>query len=193
MASRSPAIIGWIGTALVFAAVGIRFLKPEWAQYAQYAAWAGLACVLVYLVGQWRDIGHLLRAPRRGTARCRSSASWRCSASSVAVNYLASRQNKRWDLTVEPGLQPVGSDRQGAARPRRAGEVHRVRSATNVDRAARDRLDEYTYQSPKVTPSTSTPTRTRPRAKAADVTRYGTMSSSTRTAPSASPRSRSRT
>jgi hypothetical protein len=49
-------VIGWIGTLLVFASVAIRFLRPEWAQYQQYAAWGGLALVLVYLGGQWRDI-----------------------------------------------------------------------------------------------------------------------------------------
>ena len=36
-------IIGWLGTALVVAAVAVRFLRPEWDQYAIYAAWAGLA------------------------------------------------------------------------------------------------------------------------------------------------------
>jgi hypothetical protein len=67
-------VIGWIGTLLVFASVGIRFLKPEWAQYQQYAAWAGLALVLVYLAGQWRDISTFYEG--RATARCRSSAFW---------------------------------------------------------------------------------------------------------------------
>ena len=31
-------IIGWIGTALVFGAVGVRMFYPEWNQYATYAA-----------------------------------------------------------------------------------------------------------------------------------------------------------
>ena len=49
-------IIGWIGTALVFVAVAIRMFYPEWNQYATYAAWAGLATILIYMAGQWRDV-----------------------------------------------------------------------------------------------------------------------------------------
>ena len=40
---RALNILGWIGTGIVFAAVAVRFLKPDWDQYAVYAAWAGLA------------------------------------------------------------------------------------------------------------------------------------------------------
>ena len=46
MLKRILGIVGWIGTALVFAAVAVRFLRPEWDQYAVYAAWGGLACAL---------------------------------------------------------------------------------------------------------------------------------------------------
>ena len=55
-------IIGWLGTLLVFASVGIRFLRPEWAQYQQYAAWAGLAMVLVYVASEWREVLTLLQS-----------------------------------------------------------------------------------------------------------------------------------
>ena len=47
MLNRIGSIIGWVGTALVFAAVAIRFLRPEWDRYAHWGAWAGLVCVLV--------------------------------------------------------------------------------------------------------------------------------------------------
>src|SRR6185436_4156216 len=56
MLQRILGILGWIGTALVFAAVAIRFIRPEWDQYGVYAAWAGLALVVLYTVGQWREI-----------------------------------------------------------------------------------------------------------------------------------------
>ena len=48
-------IVGWLGTALVVAAVAVRLLRPEWDQYAIYGAWAGLACVVLYALGQWRE------------------------------------------------------------------------------------------------------------------------------------------
>ena len=53
---RIFSIIGWIGTVLVFGAVAVRQFRPEWGQYATYAAWAGLVAVLIYMAGQWRDV-----------------------------------------------------------------------------------------------------------------------------------------
>jgi hypothetical protein len=61
MVQRILGIVGWIGTALVFAAVAVRFIRPEWDQYAIYGAWAGLACVVLYTLGQWRDIVEYFR------------------------------------------------------------------------------------------------------------------------------------
>ena len=53
------------------------------------------------MAGQWRDVATFYkgRGARYGTLSIVSIAGLR-SASSVAVNYLASRQNKRWDLTA---------------------------------------------------------------------------------------------
>ena len=56
MLKKTGGIIGWVGTVLVFAAVAIRFLKPEWDRYAYWGAWAGLVCVLIYTLSQWRDM-----------------------------------------------------------------------------------------------------------------------------------------
>ena len=93
-------IIGWIGTALVFGAVGIRFLRPEWMQYGTYLAWAGLVCVLLYMVGQWRDVVGVLQQAA-GALRHDDVVSILVGLGIVvAVNYLGVRQNKRWDLTA---------------------------------------------------------------------------------------------
>src|SRR4029450_12327521 len=74
---KTLGIIGWIGTVLVFGAValgGIPFLGipsvyPAWAQYSRYGAWAGLGCVLIYMAGQWREVGDFYkgRGARYGT------------------------------------------------------------------------------------------------------------------------------
>ena len=56
MLQRILSILGWIGTALVLAAVAIRVLRPEWDTYAGWAAWAGLGLVVLYTLGQWREI-----------------------------------------------------------------------------------------------------------------------------------------
>ena len=62
-------IVGWLGTALVVVAVLIRFGVPSREQYAYYLAWAGLVCMLVYMVSQWREIAAMFsrRQTRYGT------------------------------------------------------------------------------------------------------------------------------
>ena len=56
MLNRIAGIVGWIGTGLVAGAVAIRLFKPEFASYGYWLAWAGLACVVFYMLGQWRDV-----------------------------------------------------------------------------------------------------------------------------------------
>ena len=56
MLKRILGLLGWLGVALVFAAVAIRFLKPEWQQYYNGLAIGGLVCTLLYILSQWREI-----------------------------------------------------------------------------------------------------------------------------------------
>src|SRR5215212_2557861 len=92
-------IVGWLGTALVVAAVAVRFFKPEWDTYAIYAAWAGLACVVLYTLGQWREIVDYFRQRNARYGAIASVSVLVFLGILVAVNYLSFRQNKRWDLT----------------------------------------------------------------------------------------------
>jgi ABC-type uncharacterized transport system involved in gliding motility auxiliary subunit len=167
-------VIGWIGTLLVFASVGIRFLKPEWAQYQQYAAWAGLALVLVYIAGQWRDIGEFYkgRSARYGTLAMVSVLVF--AGILAAVNYIANRQNKRWDLTANQVYSL--SDQTIKVLQNLDAPV----KMTVFDRELqlegyRDRLDVYTYHSPKVSTEYIDPEKNPIRAKAAQVQSLGTI------------------
>ncbi len=92
-------IVGWLGTALVVAAVAVRFLRPEWDQYAIYGAWAGLACVVLYTLGQWREILDYFQQRNARYGAIASLSVLVFIGILVAVNYLSFRQNKRWDLT----------------------------------------------------------------------------------------------
>jgi len=100
MANKIFGIIGWIGTVLVFGAVALRMFRPEWNQYATYLAWAGLASVLLYMAGQWRDVANFYkgRGARYGTMSLVSIVVFL--GILIAVNYLATRQSKRWDFTA---------------------------------------------------------------------------------------------
>ena len=72
-------IISYLGIALVLAAVGIRFGAPAQERIATYLAYGGLACILVYIASQWREIGGFF-----GTRSCRCSSPRRvCSSCSA--------------------------------------------------------------------------------------------------------------
>ena len=102
--AKITGIIGWIGTVLVFAAVAARLFTPPWPwwqdQYATYLAWAGLAAVLVYMAGQWRDVAEFYkgRSAKYGTMSLVSVVVF--VGILIAINYLSTRQNKRWDFTA---------------------------------------------------------------------------------------------
>ena len=99
MANRIVGAIGWLGTALVFIAVGIRFGMPAQDQYATYAAWAGLVCLLAYAVGQWREIVGAFNQRQTRYGALTSVSVLIALGVLIAVNYIGKRQNKRWDLT----------------------------------------------------------------------------------------------
>src|SRR5688572_21476934 len=99
-------IIGWIGTALVVAALGLRganalgLLESDWTQYAMYLAWTGLVCVLLYPIGQWREISAQFDRRQTRYASLAMTSVLIVLGVLIAVNYLSNRRNKRWDLTA---------------------------------------------------------------------------------------------
>ena len=140
-------IVGWIGTALVMGAVAVRFLRPEWDQYAVYAAWAGLACVVLYTLGQWRDIVAYFHRRNARYGAIASISVLIFVAILVAANYLSFRQNKRWDLTKNQ--QFTLSDQTVTLLKNLDAPVRFLvfDQTANFDRF-RNSLEEYRYQSP---------------------------------------------
>jgi ABC-type uncharacterized transport system involved in gliding motility auxiliary subunit len=172
---RALNILGWIGTAIVFVAVAIRFVKPEWNQYAVYAAWAGLALVVLYTLGQWREIAAYFQRRNARYAAMAGVSVLVVLGLLIAVNYLSNRRNKRWDLTANK--QYSLSDQsvkilQGLDAPMKVrvfdkeGEFDRYRT----------RLAEYQYRSGnKVSVDYIDPDRHPVEAKQFDVQTYGTI------------------
>lgn len=167
-------VIGWIGTLLVFASVGIRFLRPEWAQYQQYLAWGGLALVLVYLLGQWRDVATFYqgRSARYGTLSVVSILAF--AAILVAINYLASRENKRWDLTANQ-VYSLSAQSIKVLQSLDAPVKFTVFDRELALDGYRDRLEEYAYHSSNVQTEYIDPEKNPLRAKAADIQSLGTI------------------
>ena len=88
-------LVGWLGTGLVVAAVAIRLLRPEMDQYAVYGAWAGLACVVLYTLGQYREIIDYFKQRNARYGAMASLSAVIFLGVLVAVNYLSNRQNRQ--------------------------------------------------------------------------------------------------
>ncbi len=189
MLNRIASVIGWIGTALVVrrrrrpdvqARVGaVRLLRRPGPAWSCVAALHG--------VSQWREVGRR-RCPggRRGWAPSRGTSVVVVLALLVAVNYLASRRNKRWDLTANQQFSlsarhgrssEAGRAAQGA-RVRPAGGVRSLpRSAERVSSTCRSRCRSTTstWTSSR---SRRPRTRCRPTAPWSSTTRAGPNASS---------------
>src|ERR1051325_4156659 len=102
MVNRILNIVGWIGTGIVIVALALKVVPAldRYGNYARPLALFGLVCVIAYTVGQWRDIASAFsrRQARYGTLTAVSVLV--VLGILVAVNYIGSRQNKRWDLTA---------------------------------------------------------------------------------------------
>jgi ABC-type uncharacterized transport system involved in gliding motility auxiliary subunit len=171
---RIFSIIGWIGTAIVFAAVGIRFVRPEWDQYGTQAAWVGLGLVVLYTLSQWREIFGYFRRRQARYGAVATVGVLVALAIVVAVNYLGARQNKRWDLTAS--RQNSLSEQTVKVLQSLTGPVKFTVFDKNTEfERFRGRLTEYTYNSPQVSVDYIDPD-TRPVvAREFDIQAYGTV------------------
>ncbi len=136
--------------ALVCSALAIRIMRPEWQQWHNGLALAGLACTLLYILSQWREIARSFsgRQARLGSLAAASIAV--VLAILVAINYLASRHNKRWDLTAAKQFSLSDQTKkvlQGLQKPVQIKVFGRTEDFPRF----RERLDEYQYGSKQVT------------------------------------------
>ncbi len=145
MLKRLLGLLGWLGVALVFASVAIRNLRPEWGWWYGLAI-AGLVCVLLYVLSQWREIARDFsgRQARYGTLAGASVLV--VLAILAAINYLAERHNKRWDLTAASQYSLSEQTKkvlQGLTKPVKATVFARTEDFERF----RSRLEEYQYVS----------------------------------------------
>ena len=166
--------VGWVGVALVFAAVVTRFVIPEQQSVWWWLAVAGIVLVVAHTLGQWKDI--LSFAGRRQTRYGALATSGILLALGilVAANYVLARQNTRWDLTAA---------RQFSLSDQTRRVLESLDSPISVlvfDREEefpryRDRLGEYEYTSTEVTVEYVDVDRNPVRARQYDVQSYGTV------------------
>ena len=149
MVNRILSLIGWLGTAMVFVAVAIRFGYPAKEQWAYYLAWGGLVCVLAYTLGQWREIAKVFsrRQARYGTLMAVSIVV--VLAILVAINYIGSRQNKRWDLTANKQFSLSDQSRNVVAKLDSPMQVLVFAQEPQFQRY-QEKIKEYEYASKKI-------------------------------------------
>jgi len=167
-------ILSYVGMAMVFGALAVRVFKPEWNQYAVYASWTGLALVLLYTIGQWREIVAFFRRRNARYGAIASVSVLVVLGILVAVNYVSAKQNKRWDLT---------SNRQYTLSEQTVKLLRELKTPVKfvvfetdaeVDRI-RVRLNEYTYQSGQVSVEYIDPDKRPVPAKEYEIQSYGTV------------------
>ena len=100
MLNRIFGLLGWLGVVLVLSAVALRFLQPGWLQTYNGLAVSGLVCTLLYILSQWRDIARAMSGRQAKLGALSIGSVLLVVAIIAAINYIASRQNERWDLTA---------------------------------------------------------------------------------------------
>src|SRR6188508_3886952 len=149
MIKRIFGVLSYVGMLLVFGALAVRFLKPEWDQYAIYAAWSGLALVVLYTLGQWREIADYFKQRNARYGALASVGVLVFLGILVAVNYLSTRRNTRWDLTANKQYSLSEQSVKLAQDLKSPVKFTVFDQPENFDRF-RPRLESYRYASSQV-------------------------------------------
>lgn len=146
---RILGLLGWLGVVLVLAAVALRVIQPERAPLYQGLAMAGLVVTALYALSQWREIGRSFQGKdvRYGSMAAGSVVMFL--AILVGINWVAARQNKRWDLTENQQFSLSDQTKQILGQLPQPMTI-RVFHGPNGSTDYRDKLDPYTYQSSQV-------------------------------------------
>jgi ABC-type uncharacterized transport system involved in gliding motility auxiliary subunit len=174
MLNRIIGFIGWLGFAAVLGALAIRFGYPAKDQYASYLAYAGLVCLLIYILGQWRDIAKMFsgRQARYGTLSAVSVLI--VLGILVAINYIGARQNKRWDLTANQQFS-LSDQTRNVLRKLDSPLQIMVFDKEDGFQRFKDKLREYEYSSNKVSTEYVDPDKKPTIASQNQIQQYGTI------------------
>ncbi len=168
-------MLGWLGVALVGAAVILRFTKPESIDLYRNLAYAGLVVTLVYAATQWRDVKRSFsgRNVRYGTMAAGSVIL--VLGILVALNFISARRNTRWDLTENQQFGLSEQTRQVLGGLQKPLTFKVFYNPTGGLDALRDRLEEYDYLSDQVHVEYINADEDPIRAKQYEIQNYGTV------------------
>ena len=165
---------GWAGVAVISAAVLVLFAMPTERPTARWLALGGLVLLAAYLAGQWREIAAFTRRRQTRYGAVATSSIVLALGIVIAVNYILSRQNVRWDLTAA-GQYSLSDQTRRVLESLEAPISVLVFAREDEFPRYRDRLGEYEYVSPQVTVEYIDVDREPRRAQQYDVQSYGTI------------------
>jgi ABC-type uncharacterized transport system involved in gliding motility auxiliary subunit len=172
---RIVGLLGWLGVILVVAALVLRYAKPDLQEWSQGLAIAGLVVTLLYTLTQWRDIARSFggRNIRYGSVALGSVVL--LLGLLVAVNYISSRQNKRWDLTQISVFSISDQTKKIVSGLKKPVTVKVFYQAGGMLSTYRDRLTEYERQSSQFKVEYIDADKNPSEAKQYQVQNYGTV------------------
>jgi ABC-type uncharacterized transport system involved in gliding motility auxiliary subunit len=169
-------LLGWLGVVLVLGAVLIHFTKPEWQQWAQWLAIAGMIVTAAYTLSQWRDIARSFegRNVRYGAIAGGSVVVFL--ALLVAINWISNRHPLRWDLTAAKQFSLSDQTKKVLGDLKKPLVMRAFyEGGTNQLQGLKDRLGEYQYASKQVSVEYIDAVKDPITAKKYDVQSYGTV------------------
>jgi len=148
---RILGLLGWVGVALVVAAVVLKYTRPENPDLYRGLAMAGLAVTLLYALSQWRDIGRSFQGRNVQYGSIAAGSVLVFLAILVGLNWISNRQNKRWDLTESKQFTLSDQTKQIVSGLKSPLHIKVFYSAPDTPQNYRDGLEAYQYLSSQVT------------------------------------------
>src|SRR5215510_11952260 len=137
-------------------------------------SWDGRVCVLFYKLRQWREIAKVFsrRQARYGTLAATSVLV--VLGILIAINYIGSRQNKRWDLTANKQFSLSDQSKNVVAKLDAPLQVMVFAQEPEFERY-QDKLKEYQYISKQVSAEYIDPDKKPTVARQNQIQQYGTI------------------
>ena len=145
---RFLGILGWVGVLLVVAAVVLRFSRPDLPAWYRSLALAGLAVTALYTLSQWRDIARSFQGRNVKYGSIAASSVVIVLGILIGINWIANRQNKRWDLTENSQFSLSEQTAQVLDSLNQPLVIRAFYAGSSTQ--YRDQLDEYAYLSDQV-------------------------------------------
>lgn len=172
---RLLGLLGWLGVVLVLAAVALRFIKPGLPTVYRSLALAGLGVTVLYALSQWRDIARSFQGRGVRYGSIAASSVLVLLAILVGVNWISSRQNKRWDLTAAQQFELSAQTKQILGKLTKPLSIKVFYGNQVSADQFRDRLAELQYISKQISVEYIDADKDPLQAKASGIEQYGTI------------------